>query len=269
MNAIACTSRSRALAYGAIAALLMVTARPGLTATTCVVESGAQTVPLVELFTSEGCDSCPPADRWLTSQFPAAGSPGAVSVLAFHVDYWDRLGWKDRFATAEYTQRQHDAMRANGATFVYTPQVLAQGHDVPSWRGGKVGDILAAARKRPARADVKLAIDGDASGGLAVRAHATVADRALRKDAVLWVAYADSGLVSDVKAGENRGVQLRHDHVVRALHGPYPVDASGTVAASLALAAPREAGQSPQLVAFVQDRRNGEVLQTLTLPACR
>ena len=269
MDTFAGISRSRALAHGAIAALLMVTAMPGQTATTCAAESGAQTVPLVELFTSEGCDSCPPADRWLTSQFPAAGTREAVSVLAFHVDYWDRLGWKDRFATAEYTQRQHDAMRANGATFVYTPQVLAQGHDVPSWRAGKVGDVLAAARKRPARADVKLAVDGDAGVGFAVRVQATVADRTLRKDAVLWVAYADSGLVSDVKAGENRGVQLRHDHVVRALLGPYPVDASGTVAATLALAAPREPGQSPQLVAFVQDRKNGEVLQTLSLPACR
>src|SRR4030095_58016 len=132
MDTVAGTSRSRALAYGAIAALLMVTATPGQAATACGAESGAQTVPLVELFTSEGCDSCPPADRWLTAQLPVAGTPGAVAVLRVHRDHWDRLGWKDRFATAEYTQRQYDAMRANGATFAYTPQVLAQGHDVPS-----------------------------------------------------------------------------------------------------------------------------------------
>jgi hypothetical protein len=261
--------RARAVAFGAAAATIMVTAMPGQSATTCAAASGAQTVPLVELFTSEGCDSCPPADRWLTAQFPVAATTGAVTVLAFHVDYWDRLGWKDRFATAEYTQRQYDAMRANGATFVYTPQVLVQGRDLPSWRGDKVAGVLAAARKHPARADVTLAVDGIAGGSLSVRAHATVADPAVRKNAVLWIAFADSGLVSDVKAGENRGVQLHHDHVVRSLHGPYPIDASGTVAATLALAPAREPGQAPQVVAFVQDRKNGDVLQTLALPACR
>jgi hypothetical protein len=269
MDNLPIPSRTRALAIGAAAAILMINAIPGQAATTCAAQSGAQSVPLVELFTSEGCDSCPPADRWLTSQFPVAGSAGPVTVLAFHVDYWDRLGWKDRFATAEYTQRQHDAMRANGATFVYTPQILVQGRDVPSWRGGKVGDVLAAARKRPARADVTLAIDGDPGAKYSVRAGATVADQALRRNAVLWIAYADSGLVSDVKAGENRGVQLHHDHVVRSLHGPYPIDAGGTVAATIALAPPREPGQAPTLVAVVQDRNNGDVLQTLALPACR
>jgi hypothetical protein len=239
MDTLARLSRSRAVALGA-AAILMTISTPGQTATTCAAESGAQTVPLVELFTSEGCDSCPPADRWLASQFPVTGSAGPVTVLAFHVDYWDRLGWKDRFAKAEYTRRQHDAMRANGATFVYTPQVLVQGHDVPSWRGGKVGEVLAAARQRPARANVAVAADADAGGALTVRAQVKIPDPALRKNAVLWVVYADSGLVSDVKAGENRGVQLHHDYVVRSLAGPFAVDAKGDVAASLAGAMPLE-----------------------------
>jgi hypothetical protein len=83
----------------------------------CSAASGRELAPLVELFTSEGCDSCPPADRWLAATFPADRATGA-SVLAFHVDYWDRLGWKDRFATAQFTARQYAAMRANGATFV-------------------------------------------------------------------------------------------------------------------------------------------------------
>ncbi len=257
------------MALAAAVGFLMLTAASGQAATTCAAVSGAQTVPMVELFTSEGCDSCPPADRWLASQFPVARAAGDVTVLAFHVDYWDRLGWKDRFATAQYTQRQYAAMHANGATFVYTPQVLVQGHDVPSWRGGKVVDVLAAARKRPARARVTLAAASDPGVDFTVRAEASVPDQALRKNAALWIAYTDSGLVSDVKAGENRGVQLRHDHVVRSLHGPYPIDASGAAAAALVLAPPRESGQSPTLVAFVQDGRNGDVLQALALPACR
>jgi hypothetical protein len=268
MDILASFCRARVLASLAITAILMITAIPGQTATTCAAESGAQTVPLVELFTSEGCDSCPPADRWLTSQFPVAGTAGSTTVLAFHVDYWDRLGWKDRFATAEYTKRQYDAMRANGATFVYTPQVLVQGRDVLAWRGDKAGDVLAAARKRPARADVALAVDGEAGSGLSVRANAKIGDQALRKNAVLWIAYADSDLVSDVKAGENRGVQLHHDHVVRVLVGPYAADAKGDIAASVSLPRPAERGRMASLAAIVQDVKSGEVLQTLTLPAC-
>jgi len=85
---------------------------------------------------------------------------------------------------------------------------------------------------------------------------------------VLWLAYADSGLVSDIKAGENHGKRFVHDHVVRSLHGPFAVNAKGEAATSLAISTPAERGRTPVLVAFVQDAKNGDVLQTLTLPAC-
>src|SRR4051812_31648707 len=92
----------------------------------CNAVSGATVTPLYELYTSEGCDSCPPADRWLAARFPVERTAPAPIALAFHVDYWDRLGWKDRFAAAQYTARQYASMKANGAEFVYTPQVLLQ-----------------------------------------------------------------------------------------------------------------------------------------------
>src|SRR5262245_59400524 len=94
------------LATAAIAAAL---SREAIASPTCAAQSGPQTAALVELFTSEGCNSCPPADRWLSSTF-REDAPARAIPLAFHVDYWDRLGWKDRFATAEYTQRQYAAM---------------------------------------------------------------------------------------------------------------------------------------------------------------
>jgi hypothetical protein len=212
-------------------------------------------VPLVELYTSEGCDSCPPVDRWLSSTF-RDGRP-AASVLAFHVDYWDRLGWKDRFASPAYTARQYAAMRANGATFVYTPQVLVQGRDVAA---GKRTAAVESAGARPARAVVTLSADGTD-----VRVRAAVSDRALRPNAVAWIAYIESGLVSDVGGGENRGEKLRHDHVVRALHGPFAIGDGGEAGTTVRIVPPVERGDHPALVAFVQDRASGEVLQTLTL----
>ena len=86
---------------------------------------------MVELYTSEGCSSCPPADRWLSG---LKGKP-AVVALSFHVDYWDRLGWKDRFSSAAYSQRQSQLQRTSGARYVYTPQVVVAGRDQPRWSG--------------------------------------------------------------------------------------------------------------------------------------
>ena len=253
---------------GLCAGLIMVSTSSAHAAVPCAATSGRDLLPLVELYTSEGCDSCPPADRWLSATFPAGRSDAAASVLAFHVDYWDRLGWKDRFAAAQYTARQHASMRASGSTFVYTPQVLVQGRDPDAGRRERAGEIAAAARTRPARAVVALDAPGFAQAAADVRVRATVADKPARKNAALWLAYTDSGLVSDVKAGENRGVRLTHDHVVRALYGPYAVDDAGEAMASVAIAPPAERGRFPALVAFVQNGATGEVLQTLTLSAC-
>ena len=94
---------------------------------------------------------------------------------------------------------------------------------------------------------------------------AAVPDPALRGDADLFVVYADSGLRSDVRAGENRGRQLAHEHVVRELVAAGRIDANGRTRAILDIARPREAGNAPMLVAFVQRRSNGDVLQTLRL----
>ena len=257
----------------AVAAGLALAAAPSVAAPAmCHAASGPQTAPLVELFTSEGCDSCPPADRWLSAQFPPAtpSTPARAGpiALAFHVDYWDRLGWRDRFASAQFTQRQYDEMGANGAAFVYTPQVLVQGHDVAGWNRGKAVEAIASAERRPPRAAIGLDVAPEASG-LRVGATASVQEAALRKSAALWLAYVDSGHSTDVAAGENRGVRLRHDNVVRSLHGPYPVDGNGTATASLTLALPANRGTAPAIVAFVQDTRNGDVLQALAAPDCR
>ena len=173
-------------------------------APTCSVHGTAVATPVVELYTSEGCSSCPPADRWLSRL--KADHPGVVA-LAFHVDYWDRLGWKDRYASAAYTQRQAASQRSSGARFSYTPQVIVDGVDRPDWEAALSANTGGA---RPAATvDVQLARDGG-------HYTATVAPRAgapLRL-AAYW-AVTEQDHVSPVKAGENAGVTLHHDFVVR------------------------------------------------------
>src|SRR6478752_403564 len=154
---------------------------------------------------------------WPVHALPScrATSGSQAIALAFHVDYWDRLGWTDRFAAPAHTQRQYAAMRANRATFVYTPQVLLQGHDLQRWQNGGAATAEAAARA-PARATIALDATGS-SDTIAVSVDVQIADASSRADARVLVAYADSRLSSDVKAGENQGKRLLHDHVVRAL----------------------------------------------------
>lgn len=165
----------------------------------CRAVSGAVAPTVVELYTSEGCDSCPAADRWLAS---LGGKPGVVR-LAFHVDYWDRLGWKDRFADPAYTRRQVEVSSKSGARFAYTPQVFVDGVEYRDW------PALPSNRARPADVKVTLARDGAAY----------VADLERGPGApprlAAWWAVTQDGLVSEVKAGENRGATLRHDAVVR------------------------------------------------------
>src|ERR671939_881093 len=117
---------ARASLVGAMAGALLA---PIAQAQDCRAESGAQVPVVVELYTSEGCNSCPPADRWLSA---LTAHPEAVA-LAYHVDYWDRLGWKDRFASPAFTRRQYEQLAHNGARFAYTPQIVIDGRDQ---RGG-------------------------------------------------------------------------------------------------------------------------------------
>jgi hypothetical protein len=264
MTILFCKALLRGLFVGGMASLAWSAAAPAAPA--CTAQSGAALVPLVELYTSEGCSSCPPADRWLSARFPPARAGATAATLAFHVDYWDRLGWKDRFALPQYTERQYATMRAGRGTFVYTPQVVIQGRDVPSWRGGDPDARLAAARKQPPGAMLAIDIARAFDGALAVRVDANVAPQ--RPEAALWIAVTQSGLASDVKAGENQGERLAHDHVVRALHGPFAFDAQGAARATINQGPWAERGGMTAVVAFVQNRRTAEVLQTLTLPVC-
>jgi hypothetical protein len=187
-----------------------------LPAAPCELQSGPTAPVVVELYTSEGCNSCPPADRWLSS---LKGRTDVVA-LAFHVDYWDRLGWADRFASPAFTERQRQLRVPSGAPFAYTPQVLANGADWRRWP--------ALPAPQPSVVDIVLKRDG-------TRIDARITPRAGAPEqlAAYW-AVVEDGHVSAVKAGENAGVTLQHDHVVRR-YSP---------------AAPWRAGAGPQRLSF-------------------
>jgi hypothetical protein len=210
----------------------------------CSATSSAQPPAIVELYTSEGCSSCPPADRWLSS----LKGRSDVLALAFHVNYWDRLGWPDRFATAAITQRQHDLQRAAGAPYVYTPQVVLNGRDLRAWRG-------AALPRLPASAiGITLARDG-ATARAAVEAPPSM------PLAGYWAVLED-GHTSRVKAGENAGETLSHDHVV-TLYRPLSAWSAGRREFTLEL--PAAAAAARRVAFIVTDASGAKPLQAAVL----
>jgi len=230
----------------------------------CVAESGPGTAALVELYTSEGCSSCPPAERWLGAL--AKRYPGtAVVPLALHVDYWDYIGWKDPYAKREFSLRQRKLSQLQRMALVYTPQVVLQGRDFRRWGTRAFDEAVERINAQPARARLKLSLLGADAKALSVEASAELVQPA--GDAVLYLAAYQSRLESKVTAGENRGRLLTHDFVVLEWLGPFEVE-SGRVERRTLPLLPGAAAANSGAAAFVQDRRTGEVLQALLRSAC-
>ncbi len=169
-------------------------------------ESGAQQTRLLELYTSEGCSSCPPAERWYTQLRDDAGLWESFVPLAFHVTYWNYLGWRDEFSDATYDQRQRrNAARAGSG--VYTPGVFLDGTEYRQWRGRR-----AAPGAQASSVTGKLSVEV-VDGRIDVRFAPPATHQKLRVE----VALLASGLTSRVRAGENKGRVLTHDFVVTDL----------------------------------------------------
>lgn len=205
-----------------------------LAAGSCAVRQSGAPPTVVELYTSEGCSSCPPAETWLNGLRPR----GDVLALAFHVNYWDHLGWPDRFASAEGTDRQRQLARLDGQRGVYTPQVRVAGQDWRRW------PALPASASVPGPV-LELARDGD---GFVARVEAAAAPAKASSLAGYWVVLEDRH-ESRVRAGENAGTTLQHDHVVR-LYRPVAAWAPDKPF-STRLSVSRGVDAHPRRVAFV------------------
>lgn len=223
---------------------------------------------LVELFTSEGCSSCPPADallaRLVTEQ-PIAGVE--VVALGLHVDYWNRLGWVDPFSKAEFTNRQNDYASIWGVSKIYTPQAVVDG------AREFVGNDWSAAREyitaAAAAPKVPIAIEiepsGPGSNRVSLRINVSPSSaRASKADVTL--AVTEDGLVSDVRRGENADRTLSHVAVVRVLQTMARVDAAkGLVATQTLRLDPAWRAEQLRLVVFMQDPVSHSVLGVATL----
>jgi hypothetical protein len=212
------------------------------------------TAVLIELFTSEGCSSCPPADALLERLQREQPLPGAqLIVLSEHVDYWNDLGWKDPFSDAAFSARQ---AAYGGRT--YTPQaVIDGGVDVV---GSDRDGVLRAAKVAAAlpHGNVQIVRLTDTTVRIAISGLSG------HPDAAIMVAVVEDGLVSRVEKGENAGRTLRHVAVVRALNEVGQIAKGADWSAEVPLTT-NVSWKSPRLVAFVQERRTRRVLAASAL----
>jgi hypothetical protein len=233
----------------------------------CKAASGAQTAALLELYTSEGCSSCPPADQWVSGLTASGFTADKVIPLAFHVDYWDYIGWKDRYASPTYTQRQHELADIARARTVYTPQVILNGKDFRA-SSSRLADAAKTINGLPARAQIQIGLAERAPREWQISSDISVPDASQQRDAAMYLALYENRLTSDVRAGENSGVLLKHDYVVREWVGPLALDGGKLSLNRNINLKPEQKTRDSGLVAIVQNRRTGEVLQALQLPYC-
>jgi hypothetical protein len=251
-----CTSYAGCGAALALAALSLGSMHAAKAAT-CEARSPLTVVPVVELYTSEGCSSCPPADAWISK---LRNEPQAVA-LSFHVDYWDYLGWKDRFAQPLFTKWQTVQLAVNGARNPYTPQVVINGVDTPRWYQQRATAQVGGATKA---ASVSLQLQRE--GG---QYQATVLglSHAPTRLAAYW-AVTEGPQQTAVKAGENRGETLSHDFIVRELQ-PVSAWVAGPTGQHTLNFTPRttplETSLTRQVNLVVTDAQTGRPLQAIKL----
>ncbi len=201
-----------------------IAAAGSLHAETVVFLSGPKQVHLLELYTSEGCSSCPPAEAWLGSLRGQAGLWKDYVPVAFHVDYWNTLGWPDRYSSPDFTQRQRDYANVWRADSVYTPEFVLDGAE---WR--RTGRAPSASAESPGELSLKVE-DGKR---VAISFHPS---SSTPESLYANLTPLGFGIVTDVRAGENGGRKLPHEFIALAvLRTPMRRSADGTFAAEITL----------------------------------
>jgi hypothetical protein len=221
-----------------------------------------RTPVVVELFSSEGCSSCPPADAYLAALDREQPIDG-VMVLALeeHVDYWDRLGWKDPFGDAAFGDRQADYARVLDDRRVFTPEIVIDGRRIVPGGDEDAARALMQASAREPKARVDLRRDG---ARVVVDVH-DVPPASAADAADVWLAITESGLATDVKAGENGGRRLAHAPVVRRLRSLGPVGRDAFHAEVPLDVDPAWKPRALRVVAFVQSRASRAIVGAAAL----
>jgi len=218
---------------------------------------------LVELYTSEGCSSCPPADKalmFLEKEQPYAQAE--IITLALHVDYWNNLGWKDEFSSPLFSQRQTVYAQRLNLDSTYTPQMIVDGRiQFVGSNLGEAGKAITEAAKSP-KANIEAAFNNENDENNENILKIKISDIPKHEDATVFLAIAENNLASNVKRGENAGKNLEHTSVVRELKTIGKIEAkSGSFEQETALnIQPNWKAENLSYVVFIQENESRKII---------
>lgn len=196
---------------------------------TCTWVSPTARMIVAELYTSEGCSSCPPADRWLTSQLATSERTEKILALSFHVDYWNYIGWQDPYSSKQFTARQYAHKSRGNVSQIYTPQYVFSNREVRRWgQTDLITQQLAAMKQDKAPISLHMSLERKQANQVEIKVKADWLDERYKTGRMFIALYEDK-LSQQVKAGENRGELLRHDRVVRHLSQAVAVSSADSV----------------------------------------
>jgi hypothetical protein len=237
------------------------------------VHSPKNRVAVLELYTSEGCSSCPPADRFMSQLKDSGISNRQLIPMAFHVTYWDYIGWKDRFAKKQFDQRQREQAAIHNSSSIYTPQFLLSGEDYRHYASFS-DDINKLVNQKALinlmlSASVEKNVQGEEILHLAVNTDIINTDYSnadVGKTGIYFVVL-ENNLSSNVNDGENEGETLHHDFVVRQMSGPHFQKKSEAQQSlkQIIKVQPEWKKQDLSIVVFAENLSTGEVLQAVRL----
>lgn len=220
------------------------------------IKSQNFTVPVLELYTSQGCSSCPPAEAFLLRLY-RNGLTNKVVPLAFHVDYWDNLGWKDPYASRAWSNRQRHEARRMALRTIYTPQFVFFGINFLSYPN--LGKAIATTNTIKPRANItiKATLKGNL---LSVISKVQPASKVLGRNMEVYFAISENGLSDHIRTGENAGRKLENDFVVRTFR---KIGTNSEISTALP---PAWKPANLNVVVYARDRDSGETYQSAILP---
>lgn len=229
------------------------------------IQSPETITPVLELYTSEGCSSCPPADRWLSSLKPKIGKSLHVVPLAFHVDYWNYLGWQDVYSNPVFTARQRKLGEQNRQRSIYTPEFFVDGQEKRGDR--KILSTIEQLSRKKSDWTLELDVFHETGNTLGIRVNARPnADAQSQHVAELFIGLYENNIRREIERGENAGKRLQQDFVVREWIGPVDAGYTNRLFHSQQVFIPADAVPENTGIALVLSEKNtGRNLQALSV----
>ncbi len=229
------------------------------------VQSSEHTTAVLELYTSEGCSSCPPADKWLSALKPHLGKELHVVPLAFHVDYWNYLGWKDKYSKARYTERQRKLGKLNRQSTIYTPEFFVNSEEQRNT--GKIISNIQKTNQRKSRWALSMtaSLSQPSGDNLQVDVSGEALVEETNATAELFIGLYENNIVRKIERGENTGKTLNHDFVVRKWFGPISLNKQSSISYQQLIRFPEDSQKANVgVVAVLYEKDKGDILQAVS-----